>query len=110
MKYNVDTSWKNDQIVIRFTILDYTSNITYTWKNLLFTTSVDITKAIAFNVAQDHALTRKYKEVYVEGDAKFIVQALIQDNWLSVLDNAKEVVLKGQEKLQVLNMIHRLDS
>lgn len=56
-----------------FTNSNYTCNITYTGCNPLFTTFVNIAEALDFNVTIDHAFTRNYKEVYIEGDAKFIV-------------------------------------
>lgn len=65
VKYNVDTSWKKGLIVIGFTISNHTNNIIYTLHNLLFTTYVDIVEVIAFNDAIDHAINKKYREVYI---------------------------------------------
>lgn len=105
VNYNVDASWRNSRAIIGFTSSYHTSYIIHTWHNPLFTTSTVITKALAFNAVIEHALTRQFKEFYIESDAKFIVQALSKEKWKSFSNNVKEVILKGQDKLHLFNMI-----
>lgn len=63
----------------KFSISDHTGHIIDTWKQALYTTSVELVEAMAFNVDKDHALHRKYKTTYLEGNAKFIVEVLMED-------------------------------
>lgn len=55
----------------------------------------DFVEALALNTIIDHALTRKIKEVYIERGAKFIVDAIMEDKWILILDNVKELILQG---------------
>lgn len=44
---------------------------------------------MSFNTSIDHALTRKHKAIYIEFDAKFIVEALMEDKWQHISNKAK---------------------
>lgn len=89
---------KNGRVIIGFTFSKQEGHVTDFWTKELQIISAETAKALAINAALDHAL-------YWKGDAKFIIEALMLNNWEKASKITKEIIKEARTKLSQFNMI-----
>lgn len=60
-------------------VSDHIASIVETWRHDLFTHGMDVAESMAQQAALCYSIQHKRKAIYLKGDVKFVIKALMKD-------------------------------